>query len=53
MKPSFKRDDDRSAPKKRRCAWAANAGPLDTEYHDSEWGVPVHDDRVLFEFLIL
>ena len=27
--------------------------PLDIEYHDTEWGVPVHDDRVLFEFLIL
>ncbi|MGH8029770.1 MAG: DNA-3-methyladenine glycosylase I [Arenimonas sp.] len=37
----------------RRCAWAANGGPLDVEYHDREWGVPVHDDRVLFEFLIL
>jgi DNA-3-methyladenine glycosylase I len=33
-----------------RCGWAA--GPL-IEYHDCEWGVPVHDDRVLFEFLIL
>jgi len=27
--------------------------PLETEYHDREWGVPVHDDRVLFEFLVL
>ena len=36
-----------------RCAWAAAAGPLDVAYHDREWGVPVHDDRVLFEFLIL
>jgi DNA-3-methyladenine glycosylase I len=34
-----------------RCAWPR--APLDVEYHDREWGVPVHDDRVLFEFLIL
>ncbi|MCG8435824.1 MAG: DNA-3-methyladenine glycosylase I [Gammaproteobacteria bacterium] len=37
----------------KRCGWAANAGPLDMAYHDKEWGVPVHRDRVLFEFLIL
>ena len=35
-----------------RCAWA-NAGPLEQEYHDTEWGVPLHEDRLLFEFLIL
>jgi DNA-3-methyladenine glycosylase I len=35
----------------RRCHWATS--PLMIEYHDKEWGVPVHDDRVLFEFLIL
>jgi DNA-3-methyladenine glycosylase I len=34
-----------------RCDWAGK--PLDIEYHDREWGVPVHDDRLLFEFLIL
>ena len=34
-----------------RCGWATNARL--TEYHDREWGVPVHDDRTLFEFLIL
>ena len=34
------------------CPWAAN-DPLYTAYHDTEWGVPVHDDRTLFEFLIL
>lgn len=38
---------------KQRCSWAAAGGPLDVAYHDREWGVPVHDDRVLFEFLIL
>lgn len=35
----------------RRCAWATT--PLGIAYHDAEWGVPVHDDRVLFEFLVL
>ncbi len=35
----------------RRCDWARNA--LAVAYHDTEWGVPVHDDRLLFEFLIL
>ncbi|HEY8176581.1 MAG TPA: DNA-3-methyladenine glycosylase I [Gemmatimonadaceae bacterium] len=35
----------------QRCAWPST--PLDIEYHDREWGVPVHDDRVLFEFLTL
>jgi DNA-3-methyladenine glycosylase I len=37
---------------KVRCEWA-NANDLEIEYHDKHWGVPVHDDRVLFEFLIL
>lgn len=36
---------------RQRCHWAKS--PLMIEYHDREWGVPVHDDRVLFEFLIL
>jgi DNA-3-methyladenine glycosylase I len=36
---------------RRRCAWATN--PLSIAYHDREWGVPVRDDRKLFEFLIL
>jgi DNA-3-methyladenine glycosylase I len=35
----------------KRCEWAQS--PLMIEYHDTEWGVPVHDDRLLFEFLIL
>jgi DNA-3-methyladenine glycosylase I len=34
-----------------RCSWASNE--LSIRYHDEEWGVPVHDDRTLFEFLIL
>jgi DNA-3-methyladenine glycosylase I len=36
---------------KIRCHWAKN--PAMVDYHDREWGVPVHDDRLLFEFLIL
>ena len=36
-----------------RCAWVNPADPLMTAYHDSEWGVPVHDDRTHFEFLVL
>jgi DNA-3-methyladenine glycosylase I len=35
-----------------RCAWAGD-DPLYVAYHDTEWGVPVHDDRRLFEFLVL
>src|ERR1700719_4124023 len=34
-----------------RCAWARSE--LSVRYHDEEWGVPVHDDRTWFEFLIL
>jgi DNA-3-methyladenine glycosylase I len=36
---------------RRRCVWAQS--DLMTRYHDEEWGVPVHDDRALFEFLVL
>ena len=35
-----------------RCAWAGT-DPAMVEYHDREWGVPLHDDRAFFEFLIL
>ena len=35
----------------KRCSWPQT--DLDIAYHDTEWGVPVHDDRVLFEFLLL
>ena len=34
------------------CEWAS-AGPLDKKYHDTEWGIPVHDDRQMFEHLTL
>jgi len=37
---------------KTRCTWAGTE-PIYIKYHDTEWGVPVHDDRRLFEFLIL
>lgn len=36
---------------RKRCQWAST--PLMTEYHDNEWGVPLHDDRALFELLLL
>jgi DNA-3-methyladenine glycosylase I len=39
------------AAARKRCAWATN--PLSIAYHDREWGVPVRDDRKLFEFLLL
>lgn len=38
---------------KIRCGWATQASELDQRYHDEEWGRPVHDDRVWFEFLTL
>lgn len=41
-----------SVRKKQRCHWCGN-DPLLVAYHDREWGRPVHDDRVLFKFLIL
>jgi DNA-3-methyladenine glycosylase I len=37
---------------KARCGWVGN-DPVMIAYHDEEWGVPVHDDRLLFEFLVL
>ena len=36
----------------KRCEWA-NKSELEMSYHDHEWGVPIHDDRRLFEFLVL
>jgi len=40
-------------PRINRCAWVGSDNPLMLEYHDREWGVPVHDDRKHFEFLVL
>jgi DNA-3-methyladenine glycosylase I len=36
-----------------RCSWASGGDPLYAAYHDDEWGVPLHDDRALFELLCL
>lgn len=36
-----------------RCSWVNRKNPRSIEYHDTEWGVPQHDDRKLFEMLIL
>jgi DNA-3-methyladenine glycosylase I len=38
---------------KQRCEWVSGADPLMLDYHDREWGVPVHDDRKHFDFLVL
>jgi DNA-3-methyladenine glycosylase I len=38
---------------KKRCGWVGDSNPLMLEYHDREWGVPVHDDGKHFEFLVL
>src|SRR6266513_2260125 len=37
----------------KRCGWVSVDNPLMLDYHDREWGVPVHDDRTHFEFLVL
>ncbi|HXC40469.1 MAG TPA: DNA-3-methyladenine glycosylase I [Burkholderiales bacterium] len=41
-----------AAPERQRCSWCLGS-PAYMRYHDEEWGVPVHNDRTLFEFLIL
>ena len=38
---------------KKRCPWVKDGDTLYAAYHDAEWGVPVHDDRTHFEFLVL
>jgi DNA-3-methyladenine glycosylase I len=43
----------KSKAAKRRCPWVDLGKPDYVEYHDKEWGVPVHDDRTIFEFLTL
>ncbi|KAF8393030.1 hypothetical protein HHK36_021271 [Tetracentron sinense] len=43
-----------TSPAKKRCSWVTpNADPCYAAFHDEEWGVPVHDDKKLFEFLVL
>jgi DNA-3-methyladenine glycosylase I len=50
--PSSLEHPDTFVPDERiRCQWAQ--GPWNVPYHDTEWGVPVHDDRTHFEFLVL
>ncbi|MGK7911569.1 MAG: DNA-3-methyladenine glycosylase I [Synechococcus sp.] len=44
---------EKPTTKKCRCPWVDLSKPDYVAYHDREWGVPVHDDRLLFEFLIL
>jgi len=44
--------ESRRVPMSRRCPWAGT-DPLYVAYHDEEWGVPLHDERALFELLIL
>ena len=41
------------ATKKKRCGWAESLDADYQKYHDEEWGVPVHDDQVWFEFIVL
>lgn len=50
LNPAARRPQYR--PMKKRCEWCGD-DPLYVAYHDEEWGVPLHDDRRLFEFLIL
>jgi len=50
-KPVSNQSASNKSGSKIRCGWAS--GELYVRYHDEEWGVPVHDDRRLFEFLIL
>lgn len=42
-----------ASKKTRRCSWVPEGNTLYEKYHDEEWGVPVHNDHILFEFLIL
>lgn len=47
----MKKSNDRKSADLVRCPWATK--DLDRQYHDTEWGVPEHDDRMLFELLML
>lgn len=49
----MKKQEKNLLEKRKRCEWARQDDPLYVSYHDVEWGVPLHDDRKLFEFLIL
>ena len=45
-------DDYSLSDRRPRCSWVRDI-PLDVQYHDEEWGVPIHDDQLLFELLTL
>ncbi len=49
---SVEEQKERSTVNKVRCAWVSDE-PLYIDYHDHEWGIPIYDDKKLFEFLIL
>jgi DNA-3-methyladenine glycosylase I len=53
VKLSMSADKGITATMKTRCSWVPLDKPLYVKYHDEEWGLPVHDDRTLFEFLLL
>ncbi|TWX52193.1 DNA-3-methyladenine glycosylase I [Colwellia hornerae] len=46
-------DNDNCSVNKCRCSWLDTSKPDYVKYHDEEWGVPVHDDKVMFESLVL
>ena len=50
--PTFSIPATTMPDQRKRCPWSGT-DPLYLDYHDKEWGVPVHDDRMLFEFLVL
>jgi DNA-3-methyladenine glycosylase I len=52
FKTGLKRDEEMAAKAKNRCSWCLKFEQY-IQYHDDEWGVPVHDDQKHFEFLIL
>ena len=53
MRPAARSEATVAESGKRRCDWVEETNELYVAYHDREWGVPVHDERTLFEFLIL
>src|SRR5713226_3604716 len=51
LRPTPSKEKVKAVDQHTRCAWARTS--LSIAYHDLEWGVPVHDDNILFEFLTL
>jgi len=47
------KQDNELSPELSRCAWATEHDPVMKKYHDTEWGVPLHNDKKIFEFLCL